>query len=220
LWKYKIHERLKTLVWRIGSAALPTNLNVFSRLSKGSPFCPLCGVDVESALHLFFKCKATKLFWFGTSWGIKADLLPIFSDIDVVKMVVNPPVPPMDPPNSRLVSCQASMQFALILEAIWNFQNHHVHLNRLDNPHVQLKALELKVAEHWKALPSLADSVSMKNCSWSPPPLGCIKLNVDAALLQFSARITVIARNEDEMIIKGVNYTNTPSFGETRLSTP
>jgi hypothetical protein len=127
-------------------------------------------------------------------------------------MVVNPPVPPMDPPNSRLVSCQASVQFALILEAIWNSQNHHVHLNRLDNPHVQLKALELKVAKHWKALPSLADSVSMKNCSWSPPPLCCIKLNVDAAFLQSSARITVIARNEDEMIIKGVNYTDTPFF--------
>ncbi len=34
LWKYKIHERLKTFVWRIGSGVLPTNLNVFSRLSK------------------------------------------------------------------------------------------------------------------------------------------------------------------------------------------
>ncbi len=32
--------------------------------------------------------------------------------------------------------------------------------------------------------------------------MGCIKLNVDAALLQSSARIAVIARNEDGMIIK------------------
>ncbi len=167
LWKCKIHEALKTLVWRIGSATLPTNLNMFSRISKGSPLCPLCGVDAESAPHLFFRCKATKLFWFRTSWGIRADLLPVFNDIDIVKMVVNPPVPPMDHPNSRLVSCQASVQFALILEAIWNFRNHHVHLNREDNPLVQLKTLELKVAEHWKALPSLVDSVSLKNYCWA-----------------------------------------------------
>ena len=37
LWKSKIHERLKTFVWRIGCGILPTNLNIFSRMSKGDP---------------------------------------------------------------------------------------------------------------------------------------------------------------------------------------
>ena len=36
-WKSKIHERLKTFVWRIGCGTLPTNLNIFSRMSKGDP---------------------------------------------------------------------------------------------------------------------------------------------------------------------------------------
>ena len=70
LWKCKLHERLKTLIWRIGCNALPTNLNIFSRLSIGSPLCPLYGVEVESISHLFFKCEVTRVFWFGTSWGI------------------------------------------------------------------------------------------------------------------------------------------------------
>ena len=70
LWKCKLHERLKTLIWRIGCNALPTNLNLFSRLSKGSPYCPLCGVEMESIPHLFFKRQVTRVFWFGTSWGV------------------------------------------------------------------------------------------------------------------------------------------------------
>jgi hypothetical protein len=67
LWKCKFHERLKTLIWRIGCNALPTNLNIFSRLSIGSPLCSLYGVEVESISHLFFKCEVTRVFWFETS---------------------------------------------------------------------------------------------------------------------------------------------------------
>jgi hypothetical protein len=94
LWKCKIHERLKTLIWRIGSGVLPTNLNVHSRLSKGNPCCPLCNAEDESIPHLFFNCQATKFFWFGACWGLRPDLLPVFNDFDVVKLVVNPPVIP------------------------------------------------------------------------------------------------------------------------------
>jgi hypothetical protein len=93
LWKCKIHERLKTLIWRIGCNALPTNLNIFSRLSKGCLLCPLCGVEAESIPHIFFKCEVTRMFWFGTSWGIRPELLPVASEMDVIKLVVNPPIP-------------------------------------------------------------------------------------------------------------------------------
>jgi hypothetical protein len=65
-WKSKIHERLKTFVWCIGCGTLPTNLNIFFRMSKGDPRCPLCNSEVESVSHVFFKCQATKMFWFGT----------------------------------------------------------------------------------------------------------------------------------------------------------
>uniref|UniRef100_A0A2N9IGZ4 Reverse transcriptase domain-containing protein n=1 Tax=Fagus sylvatica TaxID=28930 RepID=A0A2N9IGZ4_FAGSY len=202
LWKCKLHERLKILIWRIGCNILPTNLNIFSRLSKGSPLCPLCGVEEESISHLFFKCKVTRMFWFGTSWGIRAELLPVATELDVIKLVVNPPVPKSTSSASRLVSSQTSVQIALILEAIWNFRNRHVHLNSLECPLVSIKILEHKITEYWRALPGLnVDTVPVKNL-WSPPPPGCIKLNVDAALLPFSTRIATIARDDNGLLIK------------------
>jgi hypothetical protein len=202
LWKCKLHERLKTLIWRIGCNALPTNLNIFSRLSKGSPLCPLCGVEVESISHLFFKCEVTRIFWFGISWGIRADLLPVASEMDVVKLVVNPPVPPSTSLNPRSISIQSSVQFALILEAIWNYRNRYVHSNNLESPLVSIKILELKIIEHWRAITGLAGASATEKSFWCPPSLGSIKLNVDAAILPTSARIAVIARDEGGLLIK------------------
>lgn len=142
------------------------------------------------------------MFWFGTSWGIRADLLPVLSDMDVVKLVVNLPVPTLGCSSSRLVSSQASVQFALILEGIWNFRNQHVHLQGTENHLVLLKTLEMKVVEHWQALPGLFGPMSSKECVWKPPPLGWVKINVNAALHPSSTMIAAIARNEEGLLIK------------------
>jgi hypothetical protein len=142
LWKCKIHERLKTLVWRIGSGASLTNLNFFSRLPKGDLGFPLCNSDVEFVSHLFLKCQATKMFWFRTCWGVRADLLLVNDDIDVVKLVVEPPIFLSAPSLLHQNLALASVQVALTLEVIWKFRNQHAHQVKIENPTVSIKALE------------------------------------------------------------------------------
>jgi hypothetical protein len=88
---------------------------LFSRLSKGDPGCPLCNNDVESVSHLFFKCNATKMFWFGTCWGVRADLF-------VVKLVVDLPISITDPLLLKQNMKLASVQVALTLEANGDFE--------------------------------------------------------------------------------------------------
>ena len=94
------------------------------------------------------------------------------------------------------------MQFALILEGIWNFRNQHVHLQGTENHLVLLKTLEMKVVEHWQALPGLFGPMSSKECVWKPPPLGWVKINVNAALHPSSTMIAAIARNEEGLLIR------------------
>ncbi len=147
-WKCKIHERLRTLVWHIGSGALPTNLNFFTQMAKGDTSCPLCNDDVESVLHLFFKCHATKIFWFGACWGLRPDLFMVNEVIDVVKMVVKPPIPPSAQSCLKQNFVLASVQIAHTLEAIWRYRNQHVHHLKIENPFVSIKALELRIVEH------------------------------------------------------------------------
>ena len=117
-WKCKIHERLRTLVWHIGSGALPTN-----RMAKGDTSCPLCNDDVEFVSHLFFKCHATKMFWFRACWGLRPDLFMVNEDIDVVKMVVKHPIPPSAQGCLKQNLVLASVQIAHMLEAIWRYRN-------------------------------------------------------------------------------------------------
>ena len=180
---------------------LLTNLNIHSRLSKGNLYCPLSHNEVESIPHLFFKCQATKLFWFDACWGLRAELLLVHSDFDVVKLIVNPPVSPSSPCFNNQFVVHASAQIALTLEAIWNFRNQQVHQMKPINPIVVLKALEYKIVEHVQAaLGELNDLVSLKSY-WRPPPTGIIKFNVDSAVLPSSAKITVVVRLESRSLI-------------------
>ena len=73
LWKLNMHERLKMFVWRIGAGSLPTNLNFVQKIGVGDPKCPLCQLDDESPIHLFFHCQISRAFWFGQVWSIRPD---------------------------------------------------------------------------------------------------------------------------------------------------
>uniref|UniRef100_A0A2N9EZP9 Reverse transcriptase domain-containing protein n=1 Tax=Fagus sylvatica TaxID=28930 RepID=A0A2N9EZP9_FAGSY len=202
LWKCKLHECLKILVWRIGSGVLPTNSKVFPRISQGTPYCPLCKTEVEMVPHLFFQCCATKMFWFGSCWGLRVDLLLVLSDFDVVKLVVNPPIVSGVPSVTKQTLLQAACQFALTLEAIWRFRNQVVHQSDLENPLVALKALDYRIMEYVQAASNTPNSICRSEMFWKPPPPGSIKLNVDAAILPNVAKIAVFARDEGGLMIK------------------
>ena len=65
LWKMKMHERNKMLVWRIGTNILPTRTKVATRVDPIDTSCPLCCEEEETSAHLFFKCLVAKAIWFG-----------------------------------------------------------------------------------------------------------------------------------------------------------
>jgi hypothetical protein len=62
--KLNVHERYKMLLWRIGSNILPTNKNFVLRVGSGDPTYPLCHLEEESIVHLFFHCPIARAIWF------------------------------------------------------------------------------------------------------------------------------------------------------------
>ncbi len=65
IWKSHFYERLKILLWRIASNLLPT----IDLTSSFGPWvelaCPFCGMENETALHIFTKCHIVKVVWYG-----------------------------------------------------------------------------------------------------------------------------------------------------------
>uniref|UniRef100_A0A2N9HZL4 RNase H type-1 domain-containing protein n=1 Tax=Fagus sylvatica TaxID=28930 RepID=A0A2N9HZL4_FAGSY len=94
-----------------------------------------------------FTTKVPKAIWFGQGWGFRPGSIPLANCLDIVKLVVTPPLP-HGSNNNRNLLCKMSIQIALTLECIWNFRNSIVHSGPHSNLPIILKGLELRVADH------------------------------------------------------------------------
>jgi hypothetical protein len=199
LWKLKVHERVKMLLWRIASNVLPTKDNLDQRLGVSDTNCPLCNEAKETIIHLFFECSVVKAIWFGSCWSIRVDTLQAANCTDIVKLVLEPPNSSSDKELKEL----SSLQFAHTLEAIWNLRNKVVHGEGKINLIATIKSLEKKVLE-FKRICETSESMMQSNYQthWTPPPPGFVKINVDAAVANSRTTLAVVARNEHGNIVK------------------
>uniref|UniRef100_A0A2N9EEZ1 Reverse transcriptase domain-containing protein n=1 Tax=Fagus sylvatica TaxID=28930 RepID=A0A2N9EEZ1_FAGSY len=180
LWKLKIHERYRVLVWRIATGILPTRLNLTSKM-------------------------VARAIWFGTSWAVHANHFTVNSNLDIIKLLCDPSLPTNTAVPSRDIIDQTTIQFVTTLNCIWNLRNHVVHKDHNFNILVVIKNLEIRIMEHIQALvePNFSDETKENNSTvWQAPQPGSIKLNVDASILSDKAFIAVIARDSGGSLVK------------------
>ena len=115
LWKIRVPERLRMLLWRIGPDAIPTKDNMIKRFESIDPTCPLCCQDIESTCHVFFNCPVAKAIWLTSCWGFRASDHQISSCEDIINLVVEPPKAPC--PIEDL--WKITLNIAIILDEIW-----------------------------------------------------------------------------------------------------
>lgn len=63
IWNLNAPNASKMLLWRASHDSLPTNLNLFRRKIRESPFCPICECEDESALHALWSCLSAQDVW-------------------------------------------------------------------------------------------------------------------------------------------------------------
>jgi hypothetical protein len=91
LWKAKIHEHFKVLLWRIALDILPTRLNLSELWDDIDIRCPLCESEKESSLHLFQNCHVAREMWFECYWGLRMDTMQFRSCFEFINFLVNTP---------------------------------------------------------------------------------------------------------------------------------
>ena len=149
VWKLRIHERLKMMLWRVSSNLLPTMDNLEQRMGIADTVCVCCNGKEESVVHLFFQCTMVRAIWLGLKYYYRSELLRgclvfkkpslINSCEDFVKVVTGD----LDFPE------HAPLRIAITLEAMWNLRNQILHNKELKVNLVSVIGnMELMILEH------------------------------------------------------------------------
>ena len=193
LWKARLPECLKMLLWRIGANAIPTRENIQRRIHHVDPSCILCNAEVERSSHLFFESHFARALWANSGWGLRINSDLLNSGEDILNLILNPPNAPV-PANERWT---ISLNMALIIEEMWKARN--LKLFQYDQPILSKAMMNVnaKFQELSKVYPPLihTNPATTNLPTWIPPPTDHVKINVDAALDSSKSALAVVARN-------------------------
>ena len=198
IWKIKVLERVRMLLWRIATYTIPVKEVLGQRLELDNQECVLCQDGQETSSHLFFHCPVAKAIWFSSCWGLRALNYNIKSNMDIINLILDPPSPFAYDIDEELISST----MAFVVDEIWylrnqvNFQYGKIDI-QLSKNRICRRALEFStsaVKEHLSPLPH--------PLSWSPPPEGSIKFNVDATVSNTLTTLVVVARDHSGTPIK------------------
>ena len=192
LWKARMLERIKMLLWRIGANAIPTRENLQQRMQHIDLSCILCSAEVESCAHLFFKCHFARALWTTSGWGLRINVASLNLGEDILKLILNPPNAPIPSQDQWTIS----FNMALIVDEIWKARNLQFFNQEQANLNKACLNVQARFQEISKVFsPTFLPTSTAGPSVWSPPPPDHIKINVDATLDSTKYALAVVARN-------------------------
>uniref|UniRef100_A0A2N9FLL0 Reverse transcriptase domain-containing protein n=1 Tax=Fagus sylvatica TaxID=28930 RepID=A0A2N9FLL0_FAGSY len=197
LWNLNMHERLEMLIWRIGSDILPHKL----QFGFEDPLCPVCRLELETPIHILNSCPAARAIWFGQAWGFRPNSITLSNCLDIVKLVINPPMCSGMSFNKSSKE-KVAIQIALTLDYIWSLRNNFVFNGPYTHLHNSLRALKLRVAEHLAIVEEDGRISLAPLIIWKPPPPNIVKFNTDAAVKSTYSSIAVVACDDTGLVLK------------------
>ena len=192
LWKARLLERLKMLLWRIGVDALPMKVNLRQRIDHFNPTCIICNSGDESCVHLFFECPFARALWASTCWGIIINPSSFASNEDIVKLSISPLSSPLAVQDQWTIL----LKMMLIIDEIWRSRNLTHFQESRANIHKAKQNVLSRFMELSKTFSALTRTPFVQPIStWTQPPFGWVKLNVDTAQYNSRSALAVVARN-------------------------
>uniref|UniRef100_A0A2N9GBE2 RNase H type-1 domain-containing protein n=2 Tax=Fagus sylvatica TaxID=28930 RepID=A0A2N9GBE2_FAGSY len=132
-----------------------------------------------------------------------AEMFNIDGCESIANLVIDPPIEHCYVlSNAVQVKEQRSLQLAITIEAIWNLRNRVVHNGEQINIAVTIKGTEFRFAECIEAREPVVDKDPNSVKLWTRPPIGMVKLNVDATIFSDKCWLAVVARDDRGNIVK------------------
>ena len=190
LWKLRIPNRTKTLMWRAISNALPTRVNLVKRKVPFDATCQLCGLEQESTLHALWSCPKLNGIWDVHFNSLRDEAKERVSFLEVFQMCLEKGHP--------------SDMLTMLTSHVWLRRNKL----RLGEIVADLRLLNylakdalLEFQPTHSAVPSPPSTHSQ--VKWEPPPTDWFKINFDGAVSQEmdEAGLGIIIRNDHGLIM-------------------
>lgn len=81
-WKLKVQHRLRLLLWKVATHALPLHGSVGHSGTQSDAewmLCPVCKSHIETAEYLFLNCDLSSILWQHGPWPFLSDFYEHFS---------------------------------------------------------------------------------------------------------------------------------------------
>ena len=187
------------LLWRIASNSIPVKEILAQRMGIDDQVCDLCHEAPESSCHLFCLCPVARAIWFTSCWGMRVHNQNFTNSANIVKLVLDPPIPSAQEVDREHIT--TTLAFAL--DEIWLLRNQFI----FEDTEIDILSTSSGIARRVAKFsnvhnPDVLAPPHVSPTAWSPPPVGTIKLNVDAAVGSTSTAMAVLARDHTGVPIK------------------
>jgi ribonuclease HI len=202
LWKLSVPPKQLHLIWRILNNAIPVKEKLHKRGIRCVPLCPHCNTSLETMDHIFLDCDWARKVWFTSPLTINlanSKLNHIHEWIDY--MVTH--------------TKEADLQIiSTMLYSIWNARNEK-EFNGKNIPPIEAMPHAMKALYDYQANQKSramqdpkGNENNRNNTSWSLPPKGILKLNVDAHSLSDGRwGLGLLLRRDDGSTVGAVTRT-------------
>ncbi|KAK9670180.1 hypothetical protein RND81_13G183600 [Saponaria officinalis] len=175
IWKLQVPPKLKHFLWRTCSDSLAVRANLHKRHINVSPICAICQEAEETVVHALLDCSCIRQIWcsIDSRITINPNLYQYFKDIFTYI-------------HQRYKGLELNIILAR-LWACWTIRNHKYFEQEEIKPELVVVGFGKMVLEYNAIMEAERHNMKARenesNSDWQAPPLGSLKLNVDATFL-------------------------------------
>ncbi|KAL5558752.1 hypothetical protein UlMin_034963 [Ulmus minor] len=193
-----ILPRHKILWWQMLSNCLAIRERLASCFPIPDLNFPFCHSNIENILHVFVYCDLSRKLWLASPWNLRLDSLELASPMHFLKFLWD--LEAQDSRVARGYVGRSILLFASILyDLLWKHRNDITH----GGAPMDLALLFQNINQSYLSiLKNLAIPPPAIYPSWTPPPDGWVKINMDTTVGTAAVAISCVARDSNGSIIR------------------